>query len=118
LRVFSGWLQGATRQLALGIKQLSDDPWTKVADYYKAGDLVTGKITNLAANAAFIDLQHGINGFLHTSKIRGDRVEKIKNLFKVGQLVVVEVISVNPSERRLQLSFEASKQNKAEPGHP
>jgi small subunit ribosomal protein S1 len=50
------------QRIAIGIKQLSEDPWANIDKYYKVGDLVTGKVTKLASFGAFVGLQHDIDG--------------------------------------------------------
>src|SRR5881296_1134658 len=96
------------QRISLGIKQLTEDPWTNIDKYYKVGDLVTGKVTKLASFGAFIGLQHDIDGLVHISQVSEDRVEKIKNVLKVGQEVTARVIKIDKSDRRIGLSIKAA----------
>ncbi|MFM2293654.1 MAG: hypothetical protein RLZZ350_67, partial [Verrucomicrobiota bacterium] len=73
----------ANQRIAVGIKQLSQDPWDKIDTFYKVGDLVSGKVTKLASFGAFIGLANEIDGLVHISQITEERVEKIKNVLKV-----------------------------------
>jgi small subunit ribosomal protein S1 len=75
------------QRISLGMKQLGVDPWDQIDQFYKVGDLVTGQITKLASFGAFIGLLHDIDGLVHISQISEERVEKIKNVLKVGQEV-------------------------------
>src|SRR6202789_3569475 len=77
----------SNQRIAVGIKQLSVDPWSAIDQYYKVGDLVTGSVTKLASFGAFIGLQHEIDGLVHISQVSEERIEKIKNVLKVGQEV-------------------------------
>jgi small subunit ribosomal protein S1 len=99
----------ANQRIALGIKQLSEDPWENIDKYYKVGDLVTGKVTKLASFGAFVGLQHDIDGLVHISQVSEDRVEKIKNVLKVGQEVTARVIKIDKSDRRIGLSIKAAE---------
>src|SRR5216117_2583547 len=74
----------SNQRISVGIKQLSEDPWTNIDKYYKVGDLVTGQVTKLASFGAFIGLQHEIDGLVHISQISEERVDKIKNVLKVS----------------------------------
>ena len=65
------------QRIALGMKQLLEDPWENIDKYYRVGDLVTGKVTKLASFGAFIGLQHDIDGLVHISQVSEDRVDKI-----------------------------------------
>jgi small subunit ribosomal protein S1 len=96
------------QRIALGLKQLATDPWSNIDQLYKVGDLVTGQVTKLASFGAFIGLQHEIDGLVHISQISEERVEKIKNVLKVGQEVTARVIKIDKSDRRIGLSIKAA----------
>ncbi len=96
------------QRIAVGIKQLAVDPWSNIDQYYKVGDLVTGNVTKLASFGAFIGLQHEIDGLVHISQVTEDRVDKIKNVLKVGQDVTARVIKIDKSDRRIGLSIKAA----------
>jgi small subunit ribosomal protein S1 len=98
----------ANQRIAVGIKQLAVDPWSNIDKYYKVGDLVTGSVTKLASFGAFIGLQHEIDGLVHISQVSEERVDKIKNVLKVGQEVTARVIKIDKSDRRIGLSIKAA----------
>jgi small subunit ribosomal protein S1 len=98
----------ANQRIAVGLKQLSKDPWESIDQLYKVGDLVTGNVTKLASFGAFIGLQHEIDGLVHISQISEDRVDKIKNVLKVGQEVTARVIKIDKADRRIGLSIKAA----------
>lgn len=88
-----------TSRLNLSVKQLSDDPWKKMVDKYPEGSKVTGKITRLAAFGAFVNLEPGVDGLIHISKIPGDKE------FKPGQKIECFVENVDADHRRMSLSL-------------
>src|SRR6267154_714831 len=98
----------ANQRIAVGIKQLGTDPWENIDQLYKVGDLVTGKVTKLASFGAFIGLQHEIDGLVHISQVSEERVDKIKNVLKVGQEVTARVIKIDKGDRRIGLSIKAA----------
>jgi small subunit ribosomal protein S1 len=98
----------ANQRIAVGVKQLSEDPWSNIDKFYKVGDLLTGQVTKLASFGAFIGLQHDIDGLVHISQVSEDRVEKIKNVLKVGQEVTARVIKIDKTDRRIGLSIKAA----------
>ncbi len=98
----------ANQRIAVGVKQLSDDPWATIDQLYKVGDLVSGKVTKLASFGAFVGLQHEIDGLVHISQISEERVDKIKNVLKVSQEVTARVIKIDKSDRRIGLSIKAA----------
>lgn len=96
------------QRIALGVKQLSEDPWEKIDELYKVGDLVEGQITKLASFGAFVGLEHDIDGLVHISQVSEERVDKIKNVLSVGQDVSARVIKIDKGERRIGLSIKAA----------
>ena len=96
------------QRIALGMKQLAQDPWEKIDQLYKVGDLVTGNVTKLASFGAFVGLKHEIDGLVHISQISEERVDKIKNVLKVGQEVTARVVKIDKGERRIGLSIKAA----------
>jgi small subunit ribosomal protein S1 len=98
----------ANQRIAVGMKQLTPDPWEGIDQIYKVGDLVTGAVTKLASFGAFVGLQHEIDGLVHISQISEERIDKIKNVLKVGQEVTARVIKIDRSDRRIGLSIKAA----------
>ncbi len=96
------------QRIAVGVKQLGTDPWSNIDQFYKVGDLVTGQVTKLASFGAFVGLQHEIDGLVHISQVSEERVDKIKNVLKVGQEVTARVIKIDKSDRRIGLSIKAA----------
>src|SRR6478735_3570144 len=98
----------ANQRIAVGVKQISQDPWDKIDEFYKVGDLVTGQVTKLASFGAFVGLKHDIDGLVHISQISEERVDKIKNVLKAGQEVTARVIKIDKGDRRIGLSIKAA----------
>jgi small subunit ribosomal protein S1 len=98
----------ANQRIAVGLKQITTDPWETIDQIYKVGDLVTGNVTKLASFGAFIGLQHEIDGLVHISQISEERIDKIKNVLKVGQEVTARVIKIDKGDRRIGLSIKAA----------
>lgn len=59
-------------KLALSIKQTLEDPWTKIADKYKAETKISGKVIKMTENGAYVELEPGVDGLLRTAKIPAD----------------------------------------------
>ncbi len=96
------------QRIALGMKQLGQDPWSQIDKLYKVGDVVQGKVTKLASFGAFVGLQHEIDGLVHISQVSEEHIDKIKNILKVGQDVTARVIKIDRGERRIGLSIKAA----------
>lgn len=96
------------QRISLGMKQLMEDPWDNIEQYFKIGDIVTGKVSKLTGYGAFVELEHGIDGLVHISQISEEHVEKIKDVLSEGQEVNARVIKIDADERRIGLSIKAA----------
>jgi len=96
----------ATRKIALGTKQLQEDPWTVAARTFKVGDRVNGTVSRLADFGAFVELLPGVDGLIHLSELSWDkRVRKPGDLLKIGERVDAVILQVNPADRRIGLGY-------------
>lgn len=96
------------QRISLGMRQLITDPWEEIDKYFKIGDMVKGKVSKLTNYGAFVELENDIDGLVHISQISEERVEKIKDVLKVGDEVTARVIKIDKDERRIGLSIKAA----------
>lgn len=96
-----------TQRIALGLKQLLDDPWSAVATTYEVGQVRTGRVTRVAEFGAFVELQPGIEGLLPIAEAGVDRGADLRKAFPIGSDVEVAVIEIDPAGRRIRLSKKA-----------
>ncbi len=92
-------------RLALGIKQLDSDPWEMVDQLYKVGDDVTGKVVKLVKYGAFVELESGLHGLVHISRISEPPVAKVEDVLAVGQTVSAHIMKIDLAEKRIGLSM-------------
>ncbi|MBF8276489.1 MAG: rpsA [Candidatus Brocadiaceae bacterium] len=94
------------KRVALGLKQLSDDPWTKeIPDKFKVNDIVKGKVTKLTNFGAFLELGKGIEGLLHVSEFSAEKVTNPADVVNIGDDLEVRVIRIEPEARKIGLSL-------------
>ncbi|MGL6226795.1 MAG: 30S ribosomal protein S1 [Thermoguttaceae bacterium] len=94
-----------SRRIALGLKQLSEDPWTtRIPEKYQPGQLVTGVITKITNFGVFISLEENLEGLLHISELANFKVENPEEVVKVGETIEVKILRVDPDERKIGLS--------------
>ena len=96
------------QRISLGIKQAQEDPWSTIASRLKIGQMVKGKVTKLASFGAFVEIEEGIDGLVHISQISDDRVEKVKDVLKVGQEVEARIVRIDQVDRKIGLSIKAA----------
>ncbi len=94
------------KRVALGLKQLSDDPWTKeIPDKFKAGDIIPGKVTKLTNFGAFLELGNGVEGLLHVSEFSDEKVTNPADVVNIGDELEVRIIRIEPDARKIGLSL-------------
>ena len=97
------------KRVALGLKQLDDDPWVgAIPEKYHAGDIIEGVVTKLANFGAFVEIGDDLEGLLHISELSDQKVEKPEDIVQVGQRVTVMVINVDTDDRKIGLSLRAT----------
>jgi small subunit ribosomal protein S1 len=96
------------QRIALGMKQLTNDPWENIDTLFQISSLVMGKVVKITSYGAFVELQHGIDGMIHISQISENHVEKIKDVLAVGNEVTARVIKIDRNERRIGLSIKVA----------
>lgn len=93
------------RRIALGLKQLQDDPWaTDIPNKYQPGQVVTGTVTKLTNFGVFVGLENGLEGLLHISELADHKVENPEEVVKVGDAIEVKILRVDAEERKIGLS--------------
>jgi small subunit ribosomal protein S1 len=93
------------KKISLGIKQLSPDPWEQVEKTYTVGEIVEGKVTNLASFGVFVELDSGIEGLVHISQVSDRPFEELKDVIAEGDKVKAQVLSIDKEERKISLSI-------------
>jgi small subunit ribosomal protein S1 len=96
------------KRVALGLKQLADDPWaTDIPGRFHAGDVVHGEVTKLTSFGAFVEIDKNLEGLLHISEMSDGKVEKPEEIVQPGQKLDLKVLNVDPVERKIGLSLKA-----------
>jgi small subunit ribosomal protein S1 len=102
------------RKMSLGIKQLTEDPWTRqdVLTKYAVGTRHKGIVRNLTNFGLFIELEEGIDGLVHVSDLSWTKKIKHPSEFtKVGETLEVQVLELDATNRRLALSHKHLEEN-------
>ncbi|MCA9141829.1 MAG: 30S ribosomal protein S1, partial [Planctomycetales bacterium] len=93
------------RRIALGLKQLDDDPWAQdIPGKYQPGQVVQGAVTKITNFGVFVGLEDGLEGLLHISELADHKVENPEDVVKVGDEIEVKILRVDIDERKIGLS--------------
>lgn len=98
----------ASQRISLGLKQAQEDPWSGISSKYSVGQLVSGKIAKIATFGAFVEIEEGVEGLVHISQLSEQRVEKVRDVVKLGDEVSARIIKIDAVERRIGLSVKAA----------
>ena len=92
-------------RISLGLKEAAGNPWNNISSTYKSNDIVEGTVVRIMEFGAFVQLPSGIDGLVHLSEISEDRIEKVSDVLKVGDVVKVKIGEINEKDRRISLSI-------------
>ncbi|TDB63677.1 30S ribosomal protein S1 [Arundinibacter roseus] len=102
------------RKMSLGIKQLTEDPWTQaeLKDKYAVGTRHSGVVRNLTNFGLFIELEEGIDGLVHVSDLSWTKkIKHPSDFIKVGDQLEVVVLELDADNRRLALGHKQLEEN-------
>ncbi len=101
-----------TERVSLGLKQISEDPWTRASEKYVPGTVVRGKVVSLKDYGAFIELEEGIEGLVHISEMSWTRrVKHPSKMVAVGDTVEAVVLDVDTANNRISLGMKQLEAN-------
>ena len=92
-------------RVSLSRKVLLPNPWEKLVEGYKVGDLVEGVVVSVLDFGAFVEIQEGIHGLVHISEIGYANTDDPKAVLKKGDSVLVKIMGINPARERISLSM-------------
>ncbi|MGA9997961.1 MAG: 30S ribosomal protein S1, partial [Pyrinomonadaceae bacterium] len=99
-------------RVSLGYKQLLPDPWASIDERYPIGKRLNGKVASVADYGAFIELEAGVEGLVHVSEMSwSKRIKHPSKLVNVGDVVDVEVLSIDQKARRISLGMKQVQSN-------
>jgi small subunit ribosomal protein S1 len=93
------------QRISLGLKQTQTDPWQRLMDECRQGDVVAGRITKVVTFGAFAEIVSGVEGLIHISELAEHHVENPREVVQQGQDVNVKIVEIDPERRRLSLSL-------------
>lgn len=94
-----------SKKLSLSIKELTPEPWSVVDEKYSEGSAVLGKVVRLNDFGAFVELEPGIDGLVHISKISHDHIKHPSEVLNIGQEVKCIILSIAKDSKKIALSI-------------
>jgi len=98
------------RKVTLSTKALIPDPWEGVEERYRVGERYSGTVKTIVPFGFFVELEPGVEGLVHISEVFWGNIKKdVSEAVSVGETIEVEVLEVNPKERKIALSYKRVK---------
>lgn len=99
-------------RVSLGLKQTMENPWDHIEQKYPVGQKITKKVKKITPAGLFIELEEGVNGFLHADDLSWNkRTKSLASMFSVGDDVEVVVTEISPEQHRIALGMKQLQQN-------
>jgi len=93
-------------RVALGLKQLTENPWETIKDKYPISSVVEGRVVNITDYGVFVELEPGVEGLIHVSEMFWTReVKHPSKVLAIGQVINVMVLNINTETKRISLGL-------------
>ncbi|MBU0483683.1 MAG: 30S ribosomal protein S1 [Proteobacteria bacterium] len=101
-----------TDKVSLGIKQLKEDPWSKVLERYPIGERTTGKVVSTTDYGVFAELEEGVEGLIHVSEMSWSKKNRHPSkMLEVGEEISVVVLNIDVDAKRISLGMKQLQAN-------
>ena len=114
IEVYIKELDPENNRISLGYKKTEDNPWEKFKATYKVGDIVDATIVSITPFGAFAQIMDGVDGLIHISQLADKRVENVKDIVAIGDVVKVKIIDIDIDNKRISISMRALLEDEAE----
>lgn len=114
LEVYIKDLDREANRISLGFKKAEDNPWEIFKANYKVGDVVKATIVSITNFGAFAQIIDGVDGLIHISQIADRKVENVKDVLSVGDVVDVKIIDIDTESKRISISIRALLEDQAD----
>jgi small subunit ribosomal protein S1 len=99
-------------RVALGLKQLTLNPWETIKDKYPINSLVEGRVVNLTDYGVFVELEPGVEGLIHVSEMFWTReIRHPSKVLSIGQKISLMILDVNIETKRISLGLKQTTPN-------
>jgi len=106
------------KRISLSLKQAQENPWKTVDERYQIGQIIKGTIVRMVSFGAFVEIEPGVEGLVHISRLADFRVAKPEDVISAGQEVDVKVLEINKQDQRISLSIKDAMREENKPKRP
>jgi ribosomal protein S1/(E)-4-hydroxy-3-methyl-but-2-enyl pyrophosphate reductase len=106
------------KRISLSLKQAQANPWKTVDERYQIGQILKGAIVRMVSFGAFVEIEPGVEGLVHISRLADFRVAKPEDVISAGQEVDVKILEINKQDQRISLSIKDAMAREEKPKRP
>lgn len=114
LEVYIKDLNAEENRISLGYKKAEDNPWEIFKSQYAIDDVVKATIVSTTSFGAFAQIIEGVDGLIHISQLADKKVENVKDIVSVGDVVDVKIIDIDDESKRISISMRALLEDAAD----
>lgn len=114
LEVYIKDLNAEENRISLGFKKAEDNPWEIFKSQYAVDDVVKATIVSTTSFGAFAQIIDGVDGLIHISQLADKKVENVKDIVSVGDVVDVKIIDIDDESKRISISMRALLEDAAD----
>ncbi len=114
LEVYIKDLNAEENRISLGFKKAEDNPWEIFKSQYGVDDVVKATIVSTTSFGAFAQIIDGVDGLIHISQLADKKVENVKDIVSVGDVVDVKIIDIDDESKRISISMRALLEDAAD----
>ena len=92
-------------RISLSLKDTEKNPWDNIDERYNVDDIINGTISKLINIGAFVEIEPGVEGFVHISEISQEHIAKPSDVLNVGDRVKIRILGINAKDSRISLSI-------------
>jgi len=99
-------------KIALGMKQLTEDPWENIEEKYPVGSRTRGEVVNITPYGAFVKLESGVEGLVHISEMSWTkRINHPGDILNLGDIADVVILDINKEKKEISLGIKQIESN-------
>lgn len=102
----------SSEKVSLGLKQLTEDPWTKIGDKFTVGEKISGKVVSITDYGVFVEIEGGVEGLVHVSELSWTKkVKHPSKLVKIGDMVEAQILDLDIANKKIALGLKQLEPN-------
>lgn len=105
VEVFVQEVDKSKGRISLSLKDILQNPWDNIKTKYKVNDVLDGVVSKFIKVGAFVEIEPGVEGFVHISEVTDENISKPSDALEIGKKVKVKILDINSDENKIALSI-------------